>query len=267
MNSTQLINQVISAQAMERLGFSETLRRNPGEYADYLSQRVGEITDSVLTQKSAAFQKAHVDLGRYMDMEHNANFYQVRNNDVDKLTQGVKTFNESMRGTKDFEKDITKRQFEINEWQNYNKLETLFFLQVFFIAVLAAAIVGYLQKNLFITSSFAGLLLAILVIGVAALGIYRYLYTASTRDTQLWHRRYFKTPENGGAPPVSCDSSGNLVVDSSQVLSAIPAVQQCATSISVRASQLSGQISQDMLNYQAQGTVKGSLLGGLCSAT
>jgi hypothetical protein len=262
------IRQVLTDQDLERLKFSQVLKTNPGDYASYVQERVDEITDDVMNQKVSAFRKADIDLARYMDMEHNANYYKIRNSDVDRLTSAIKTSNEGVVNQKAFDKDITKRQFEINEWQNYNKLETLFFLQVFFIAILAAAIIGYLQKNLFITSSFASLLLAILVIGVSAIGIYRYMYTngGGARDSHLWHRRYFREPGDGATPPVKCDASGNVVVDANRILPGVTAVAQCADNATQRLSQFSDQISDEMLKYQTQGAVSGSLLGGLCTA-
>ena len=261
------IRQVLTDQDLERLKFSQTLKTNPGDYASYVQERVDEITDDVMGQKASAFRKAEVDLARYMDMEHNANYYKIRNGDVDRLTSAIKSSNDGAVNQKAFDKDITKRQFEINEWQNYNKLETLFFLQVFFMAILAAAIIGYLQKNLFVTSSFAGLLLAILVMGVAAIGIYRYVYTnGGTRDPRSWHRRYFGEPGAGASPPVRCDAGGNVVVDATKILPGVTAAAQCADNATQRLSQFSDQISDEMLKYQTQGAVNSSLLGGLCTA-
>ncbi len=264
MSAVGAIQQVLTDQDLERLNFAQTLKNNPGEYVGFLNERVEEITEEIYQQKRAAFQKADVDLARYMDMEHNANFYKIRNGDVDRLTKAIQESNTGVVNQKAFDKDITKRQFEINEWQNYNKLETLFFLQVFFIAILAAAIVGYLQKNLLITSSFAGLLLAILVIGVAAMGIYRYMYTnGGTRDPRLWHRRRFGAA-GAVAPPSRCDENGNVVVNTRDLVPA--AVAQCVDNASERLNRFSDQISDEMLKYQTQGTVNSSLLGGLCAA-
>ena len=237
-------------QELERLKFAQDLRKNPSDYAAYVNQRVDEMSDEVFARKRAAFQKAQIDLGRYMDMDHNANFYKSRNADVDRLTTSIEENNNRLVQAVAADKDITKRQFEINEWYNYNKLETLFFLQLFFIAALSGAIIVYLEKNGIITSTLAGMLYAILAIIAGGTGLYRYYYTARTRDPRLWHRRNF----GKATPPkkaVQCDKDGNVVFD---VNSVIPkAVTQCADDATRRYEKWQENLQKEMMNYQTSG--------------
>jgi hypothetical protein len=163
-----------------------------------------------------------------------------------------------------FNKDITKRQFEINEWYNYNKLETLFFLQLFFIAALSGAIVVFLQKNAMITSTLAGLLYGILALIAAGTGLYRYYYTSRTRDPRLWHRRNFGSAETP-KPPVQCDKDGNVVFD---VNSVIPkAATQCADDASARYEKWQENLNKEIMNYDSSGgaTPPGSSGSGICN--
>ncbi len=249
-------------QELERLKFAQNLRKNPSDYAAYVNQRVDEMSDEVFERKRAAFQKAQIDLGRYMDMDHNANFYKSRNADVDRLTEKISENNARLSQSIAADKDITKRQFEINEWYNYNKLETLFFLQLFFIAALSGAIVVFLQKNGIITSTLAGLLYGFLALIAAGTGLYRYYYTSSTRDPRLWHRRYFGSAAPP-KPPVQCDNKGNLVFD---VNSVIPkAATQCADDATQRYDKWQENLQKEMMNYQSSGGATPSGSGSICT--
>lgn len=245
-------------QDLERLKFTQDLRQNPAEYASYVNTRINTLTDEIYNQKRVAFQKAHIDLSRYMDMDHNANLYKIRSADVDRLTSSITENNERIAQTLARDKDLTRRQFEINEWFNYNKLETLFFLQLFFIAVLSMAIVVFLQKNATITNALAGLLTLIILVVVLGVGIYRYFYTTRTRDPRLWHRRYFNTAKPPRAA-VQCDRGGNIDVD---VNALIPKeVTQCVDDAAQRFNSWQDALKQEIVAYQTTGATPSRILG------
>jgi len=212
-------------QDLERLKFSQNLRKNPEEYNAYVTQRVDEMTNEVFNRKRASFQKAHIDLGRYMDMDHNANYYRTRSGDVDRLTEAIGANNQAVAQGLARDKDVTKRQFEINEWYNYNKLETLFFLQLFFIAALAMAIVIFLQKNGTITNTMASLLTVLLGAITLIVGVYRYYYTRRLRDNRLWNRRYYGGLKKAVVKPKLC-KDGDLTLDLNDLIP--KSVTECA---------------------------------------
>lgn len=60
-------------QDLERMKFAQDLRKTPDDYSSYVNTRVDQMTDEIFNRKRVAFQKAQIDLGRYMDMDHNAN--------------------------------------------------------------------------------------------------------------------------------------------------------------------------------------------------
>jgi hypothetical protein len=245
-------------QDLERLKFTQDLRQNPAEYQAYVNTRINALSSEIFDQKRVAFQKAHIDLGRYMDMDHNANFYKIRSADVDRLTDSITKNNDAIAQGISRDKDVSRRQFEINEWYNYNKLETLFFLQVFFIAALSMAIVIFMQKNNAITNSLAGLLTLLILVGVAGLGLYRYFYTTRTRDPRLWHRRYFDTAKPPKAP-AQCDNNGNIDVDINTLIS--KDITQCADESAQRFGKWQESLQQEMLAYQTTGATPSSITG------
>uniref|UniRef100_A0A6C0DVH8 Uncharacterized protein n=1 Tax=viral metagenome TaxID=1070528 RepID=A0A6C0DVH8_9ZZZZ len=202
-------------QEMEKIQFSYDLRKNPDDFNRYVSERTDRIAKETMEKKRASFQKAHTDLGRYMDMDHNAGYYSNRNNDL-LYVQGklLEQSRAAVSGMK-HDKDLTRRQTEINEWYFNDKLETLFFLQIFFITMLGSAIVLYFQKNGMISAPFAAFLTAILLAIVIGTGLYRNQYTANTRDARFWHRRSFYDKKlyipTKSESDCACDSTSNLI--------------------------------------------------------
>jgi len=196
--SNPFIPATIQMQELERLQFSQNLRKNPAEYSAYVNQRIGSMTKEIADTKDNAFRKAQIDLSRYMDMDHNSKFYSVRNKDVNRLMDSIAKKNAAVVEGVTIDKQNSKRQFEINEWYNNNKLETLFFLQMFFVASLIMIILVSLQKRGTIGGPLAATLSGIIAVAVGFVGLYRYYYTEATRDTRLWNRRRFGTTT---APP------------------------------------------------------------------
>jgi len=248
----------LAYQDLERLQFSKELKKNPEDYIAYVNERIGVLTDDIFTRKRNAFQKAHIDLARYMDMDHSANYFKTRSGDVDRLTSAVISNNDRLKNNMAFDKDITKRQFEINEWYNYQKLEVLFFLQIFFMSALTMAIIIYLNKNGVITNALAGLLTGVLMLVVAVVAIYRYYYTNRTRDPRLWHRRYFGSAESPKSV-TKCSPDGTLDVDLNSVIP--EAVTQCADDAAKRFGSWQENMEKEIAAFQETGAIPSRISG------
>ena len=204
------IAAVVQDQQLERLNFATGLRQDPAGYSQFQQQNINSILSDITTRKQSAFQKAQIDLGRYMDMHHNVNFYKTRSGDVHGMTDVILQNNNKITDLIQQDKMNSRRQFEINEWYNYDKLETLFFLQVVFMGSLAVAIVMFWAKKGMITTGLAGVLYGILGLTVAAIGLYKYFYTTSARDPKLWHRRRWESnpPPPPPSPTPNCPPAG-----------------------------------------------------------
>jgi len=207
--SNPAIAAVVQDQQLERLNFASGLRQDPAGYSAYQQQRIGQIVSDITGRKQSAFQKAQIDLGRYMDMHHNVNFYKTRSSDVDTITGAMLQNNNNLMGNIIHDKDLSKRQFEINEWYNYNKLETLFYLQLVFMCSMAASIVMYLTKRGTVSTGVAVIIYSLLALTVLVVGAYRYFFTNDTRDVKLWHRRYFASTPPAPKPAKECESDLN----------------------------------------------------------
>ena len=212
MNPVQ--QNVLNAQELAAIGFSQDIQKDPASYQAYIKQNVDQLMNETLQRKRDAFQKTFLDTGRYMDMDHNTQLYKTRSSDVEKLEKVIHDMNTKYEVGIDSDKKLTKRQFEINEWAYYNKLETLFLLQLLFISVLILVLFLFLSKNGYISSMTAGSLSVILLLIVGYIAYLRWRYTNSTRDPHTWSRRIFPAEEGGDSNRNGhCDAQGNYVID------------------------------------------------------
>lgn len=247
------IAAVIQDQQLERLNFATGLRQDPAGYSQYQQQNIAAIVNDITNRKQAAFQKAQIDLGRYMDMHHNVNFYKTRSGDVDSVTTAL--LNNNAKIEEGIRRDLanSRRQFEINEWYNNNKLETLFFLQLVFMASLIVAIVMYFTKRGLITVGMAGLIYGIMALGLVCVGLYKYFYTAKTRDVKLWHRRYFGStpppPKPNVCPP--SDVTTELIDDALQFAGqAALTAGQCANNLNAGLGAINAAATNEVIGIQ-----------------
>lgn len=242
------MEQSLLYQDLEKIRFSENLRKNPSDYSAFVNERVDQMTNEAFHRKRTAFQKAQIDLARYMDMDHNANFYRTRNADLERLQKAIEDNNNRIASQIGADKDNSKRQYEINEYFYHNKLETLFFLQLFFISTLAMAIILYLQKTGMLTAKMAGLLTVLLILVVLITGIYRYTYTSQTRDKRLWHRRYFPDEAAPAPSPLKCNADGQIEFDLNKIVP--EAVTRCGEEAVLNTEKAMAAMQNEMLNHQ-----------------
>jgi hypothetical protein len=252
MNSAQ--QNVLTAQELQQIGFSQDIQSDPASYQAYVKQNVDKLMNETLQRKRDAFQKTFVDTGRYMDMDHNAQLYKTRSSDVNKLQTVIHDINTKYEAGIDSDKKLTRRQYEINEWAYNNKLETLFLLQILFMSVLILCVFLFLSKQGFISSATAGTLSVILLLIVAYVIYTRWNYTHATRDTRLWNRRIFPAEEGGVKQNNGhCDAQGNYVLDLKNLIPDI--VTQNAESINNKLSSVFTELDAEALAYQTNGKI------------
>jgi hypothetical protein len=151
-----------------------------------------------MTRKNNAMANAMETTSRVYDADRNSAYSMIRSADMLNQVDVLRTINEGASNNYNHDIDLTRRQFEINEYHYHNKLDTLFFLQLLFIAVIIMAILIYFNRTGTLTTKMTGILTAILAIVLVVVGISRYFYTERTRDRRLWHRRYFKKEKEPG---------------------------------------------------------------------
>ena len=99
---------------------------------------------------------------------------------------------------------VLNRQVEINEWSNFNKLDTLYILQVIFIGLCLVCILAYLMLQGLITPylfKFISYTIGLIVLVMIAL---RWRYTSLSRNKRYWHKAEFPRVNKPVTPPASC---------------------------------------------------------------
>jgi len=188
---TELVNASMALDDIEKIEFKAELLNDPTRAQQYTADRNAKVLSETTDIKRAAFQKGVYDMGRYMDMDHHARYYDVRNSDLNRAQNNIVQIAEANTSSLQYDMDNTKRQFLVNEWYAQNKLESLFFLQVAFLAMVSAMIVIMLGKMNLFPWIFGKYVVFIIASAAAILAVYRFNYTRYTRDVRYWNKRKF----------------------------------------------------------------------------
>lgn len=170
------------------------MRANPDEYKAKIQGQLDKITNENKNMKRNAFSRLFNEYGQHLDQEKNAQNYASRSTDVLAMVEGNLRNTSGGMDFNKYNKDLSRRQIEINDWYYQDKLETLFFLQMFFMTMLTMSIVFYFQKTGMLSSAFAGFLTVVLLAIVGIAGVYRWWFTGIVRDSRWWYKRRFGKP-------------------------------------------------------------------------
>jgi len=187
----QLINQLTDDQDIAALNFEAALQSDPAKAQQYKADRDSKKFTETLEIKRGNFQKAAIDMARYMDMDHHARYYDTRNTDLGAAQNNIIQIANANSSSLTFDMDNTKRQFLVNEYYAQNKLESLFFLQVAFLAMVTSLVVIMMSKMGFLPWLFGKYIVFIIAAAAAILALYRFNYTKYTRDVRYWNKRKF----------------------------------------------------------------------------
>jgi hypothetical protein len=211
------INNVLVQQDIELAQAVQKLQSDPAKLSEFVSARKAELYDTVTKEHSDNFQKVYGDLGRSSDVVKNILYYHTRNKDLDGLQKAIFDKAKSEADAATFDSQNAKRQFEINEWTASNKGDTLFFLQLLFIALTITAPLLYMSRVGWIPNSVFYGLTTLLTIALVLTVVVRIIYTKDIRDNRFWNRRRFA--QMGGPPtPPTCEAIQEI---SSRGLSAV----------------------------------------------
>jgi hypothetical protein len=189
-----------------------------GGYDSQNATNIASIKDNILAQKMNAFQQVATDLGRTNDLVNNLKLYKTRTEDATLLAQAMNGTQALDQLTND--KNVTQRQFEINEWYNYKKQETAGTLMGVAIA-LGLLLLSLIGMKLAIVSPSAHYTTSVILIGFILVWVYwRVSYSGVGRDPVLWHRRRFDTPRANSVIPTTC-IGGELEIKENKCLTAV----------------------------------------------
>ena len=203
--ATTAAESLKNAQEIELQQVISELRGDPTALSGYIGEKRDGLVNTVMGNRDDTFSKTFGDMVRSSNTQNNIYYYYVRNKDLDNMQKEMLDRNKYDVGSVTHDKDVAKRQYQINEWAYNNKLDTLFVLQMILIAAVLLTPLLYLSRQGTVPSSVltgVGILFAIIIVLTTFV---RARYTINDRDQKFWNRRQFS--KAGRAPPaLNCQS-------------------------------------------------------------
>jgi hypothetical protein len=192
INVDTLIDQTKLLGDMELQAYLSTL--NDSQKSEFMAGNVNEAINAVNDHKSSRF----IDLiDQATGADNNvtsAAYYLARTRDLTSFAKDVDEMTVKQLNIKDINAGLAGRQYEINEWANNNKLDTLYFMQILFICLSILAICAYLlSQGILSPSTFTFISYAVAFIAIVML-IIRWRFTRVVRDSRYWHKERFAKP-------------------------------------------------------------------------
>lgn len=185
----------------------ETLNTmTPAQFAQYRDYATTNAKSRITSLKDSSITTAYTQLQNNSTANTAVFESHLRMKDAKQREQGVLNTVSDKAANLIHDRDLAKRQVEINEWTVGNRRETLFIYQYLFIILCGSIVLTYLWVRGIIGSAFYWTveLLAILIFAIIVAN--RTQYTANKRDKRYWNKREFKE-EAGVAPAnISCQT-------------------------------------------------------------
>jgi hypothetical protein len=192
MGNTESIAALTSSlQNAELTTAISQMQSNPAALQTYLQREQDKLYNTVTQQKDDTFQKVYGDLERASTTERAVYHYYKRNSDLNTLQKSVFDNQKNSADAVIHDRDLAKRQYEINQWTASNKKETLFVYSQMFIVLCTFVILGYLWMKGILGTSVIMILGVIVLLIVIFTIVNRSQYTDFLRDKRYWNRRLF----------------------------------------------------------------------------
>lgn len=196
---TQLFQDVELAQALQQL------RNDPQAMQRFLQDAQNNLYKDVTQKKDDMFQKVYGDLERASSTQKAVYYYNIRNKDLNSLQDAVYNTQKESADAVLHDRDLAKRQYEINQWSSSNKMDSLFVYSQAFIFICTAILVSYLWIQGIVSSTIFTIIAAVLLVIFVLTIVNRAQYTNFLRDQRYWNRRQFPTFRGIPVPNI-CDT-------------------------------------------------------------
>jgi len=210
VNVSQLIEQTKTVSDMELQAYLSSLSSD--QAADFTASNVADAVNSVKALKQQRYSDMYDQLTGADNNLTAAAYYVARTEDLKNMASDIDTVAIQQLNTSDINTTLAGRQHEINEWANFNKLDTLFFMQILFICLTFVSGMLFLKSNGLISNSLFTLL-AFLAAGLSVFVLVtRARKTSVMRDSRYWSKMRFPAqkdafPEAAASCPSTSGSS------------------------------------------------------------
>lgn len=205
INIDQLIEATKLLSDMELQAYIASLPAS--ERTEFLAKNVNDAVEYVHQQKSSKFNDLFDQAIGADNNVTSAAYYIARTKDLNDFARDVDDLMVKEINAVDVNAGLAARQNEINDWANFNKLDTLFIMQILFVSLSFIGILSYLLSNGSISNSlFAFLCYSIAALAVLML-IFRWRYTNVARDGRYWHKAKFQRQQGSIKAGSVCSTS------------------------------------------------------------
>ena len=181
-----------------------TLQATASTTVDERKRKTNELMTKIQGIETSTFDSVYAPATRASQNVLTYSILLDRNNTIKDIATDLTNQNNSKMTT---QRDTYTRQAEINEWEANDKMDTLFFLQLFFVYLSALVVSLYLRQTGLFPSSIVNI---IAVLGLLVLGLVlwnRASYTSSSRDKRYWNRRYLGLGDSNLQSQIQCNIS------------------------------------------------------------
>ena len=194
MNLDTLIDQTKLLSDMELQSYLVSL--NDSQRGEFVAANVKDTINAVDVHKAARFTDL-IDQATGADNNlTSAAYFLARTRDLASFVNDVDDMTTKQINVATINDGLSRRQHEINEWANSNKLDTLYFMQILFVSLSLIAICAFMLSNGTINSSmFAFISYTVGIIAIVML-ILRWRYTRAVRDSRYWSKARFHKPSS-----------------------------------------------------------------------
>jgi hypothetical protein len=205
----QNIREVLSLQDIQLANAMTNLKDNPAKLTTFIQQQRNSLYNTVTKEHSDNFQKVFNDLKNSGNTVKNITYYHVRNKDLDATQEAIFGKARADADAATYDSQVAKRQFEINEWTNGNKMDTLFIMQMTFIGLTLLTPLLYMTRAGIVPMSVFSIISFLVILALVLTFAVRYQYHDKSRDLRYFNRRRFASM---GGPPTSptCESVQEL---------------------------------------------------------
>jgi hypothetical protein len=194
INLDTLVEQTQLLSDMELQSYLAGL--SSSERSNFIASNVKDAIQKVDTEKSKKFSTMSQQLTGADNNIVSTAYYLGRTNDLNDLANKVDAVTVEELVTEEINRESNGRQYEINEWSNFNKLETLYILQVIFVGITFICVLLFLRNIGYVSESLFKMLAVVTGLLVVFVIVYRLRYTKVSRDSRYWHKMRFPTHSN-----------------------------------------------------------------------
>ena len=199
----KLIDQTKIIGDMELQAYLTSLGNS--QKSEFINSNISDTINAVSASKSSKYSDLMDQVTGADNNVTSAAYYLARTRDLTDLAKDVDNVTKAQLGVSELNKDLGLRQGEINEWSNYNKLDTLYFLQILFISLSLVGILAFLLLNGSINQGLFTFLSYTIAVIAALVLLLRWRYTRVARDSRYWHKARFPGQQT---TPKSINSCG-----------------------------------------------------------